>query len=256
MALAGCHCRGLAENNTSEASMNLAILTCSVHPAGNQCERQSILDWITPIDYTSQQYDFINRHQIGTGQWLVSSAEFRAWMTKTNQTLFCPGIPGAGKTFLTSIIVDNLHSRFNGDPDVGLAYLYCSFRRSDDQKAEDLLASLLKQLAQGRRPLPDSVVSHYIHHKREGKRPSFHETSKTLRFVAAMYSQVFIVVDALDECPAYSSSRFISEIFDLQRASTVSIFATSRFIPEIIRRFEHDRIECYKRRSKVKSSTL
>ncbi|KAI0428933.1 ankyrin repeat-containing domain protein [Xylaria sp. FL1042] len=202
-------------------------------------ERQIILDWITPIDYTSQQSDFINRRQVGTGEWLLGSAEFRSWIQDENQTLFCPGIPGAGKTFLTSIIVDNLHSRFNDEPDVGVAYLYCSFRRADDQKAEDLLASLLKQLAQKRSSLPDSVVSLYRHHKKERKSLSFNQISNTLRFVAAMYSQVFIVVDALDECPVYSSSRFLSEIFTLQATCTANIFATSRFIPEIVQKFEH-----------------
>ena len=63
--------------------------------------------------------------------------------------LFCPGIPGAGKTILTSIVVDDLTTRFSNDPSVGIAYVYCNFRRRDEQKAEELFASLLKQLMQG-----------------------------------------------------------------------------------------------------------
>ncbi|KAI0421681.1 ankyrin repeat-containing domain protein [Xylaria grammica] len=201
-------------------------------------EQQAILDWITPIDYSTQQSDFINRRQAGTGNWLLDSAEFRAWAGNANQTLFCPGIPGAGKTILTSIVVDSLQARFDSDPDVGVAYLYCSFRRADDQKAGDLLAGLLKQLAQQRCLLPDSVTSLY-NHKKKRQRPSHSEISSTLRLVAAMYSQVFIVVDALDECPAYNSSRFMSEVFNLQETCKVNIFATSRFIPEIVQRFKH-----------------
>ncbi|KAI1735944.1 hypothetical protein F4680DRAFT_276207 [Xylaria scruposa] len=202
-------------------------------------EQQVILDWITPIDYSAQQSDFINKRQAGTGSWFLDSAEFQAWTKNDNQTLFCPGIPGAGKTILTSIVVDDLHARFDDDPDISVAYLYCNFRRADDQKAEDLLASLLKQLAQKQYPLPDSVISLYSRHRKKRKRPTFNEILSTLRCVADMYSQIFIIIDAIDECPAYSSTRFLSEIFVLQATCRANIFATSRYIPEITERFKH-----------------
>ncbi|RYO82031.1 hypothetical protein DL762_006805 [Monosporascus cannonballus] len=62
-----------------------------------------------------------------------------------------------------SIVVDELMARFGNDKDTGIAYIYCSFRRQDKQKAEDLFASLLKQLAQGRSSPPDSLKS--LHNK-------------------------------------------------------------------------------------------
>ncbi|KAJ9145265.1 hypothetical protein NKR19_g6088 [Coniochaeta hoffmannii] len=64
-------------------------------------ERQDILDWLRPVDYTSQQNDFITRRQQGTGQWLLCSPEFQEWKSIQGQTLFCPGIPGdGGKTII------------------------------------------------------------------------------------------------------------------------------------------------------------
>ena len=135
----------------------------------NRQEDLEILDWLTPIDYTNQQCDLINRRQRGTGQWLLDSPEFKTWMDTKKQTLFCPGIPGAGKTILTSIVVDDLCNRFQ-DGSVGIAYIYCNFRRQE--KADDLLASLLKQLAQGRPSIPESFKSLYGKHndKHENKR--------------------------------------------------------------------------------------
>ena len=162
------------------------------------------------------------------------------WLKTEKQTLFCPGIPGAGKTILTSIVVDDLDTRFSGDPQIGIAYIYCNFRRKDEQKAEDLLASLLKQLAQGQSPLPDSVKTLYDCHKDKRTRPSFDEFSRALQLVVAKYSRVFIVVDGLDECQISDGcrSRFLSEIFNLQAKWRVNFFATSRFIPEIQKMFE------------------
>jgi hypothetical protein len=37
---------------------------------------------------------------------------------------------------------------------IGIAYIYCNFRRQDEQKIDDLLASLLKQLAESQPSLP------------------------------------------------------------------------------------------------------
>lgn len=203
-------------------------------------EDLEILNWLAPMDYASQQSDYLKRRQPGTGQWLLDSADFQDWLKSDGQTLFCPGIPGAGKTILTAIAVNELTTRFQADPGVGIACVCCSFRQQDEQKAVDLLASLLKQLCQGRSSLPDKVRALHDQHKAQRTRPSFEGVSRTLRAVAALYSRVFVVVDALDECQVSEGCRapFLTEIFDLQSQSRVSMFATSRFIPDITERFK------------------
>jgi hypothetical protein len=110
--------------------------------------------------------------------------------------LFCPGIPGAGKTIVASIVIKYLFDKFQhrdirGDGDIqdrsiqnndriGIAYLYCNFHRQKEQKAEELLASLLKQLAQGHPAILPTVKDLYDRHKIKQTRPSFEEISKVL----------------------------------------------------------------------------
>jgi len=206
-------------------------------------EREAILNWLTPIDHAPQQKDFINRRQAGTGQWLLDSPEFQAWVETSEQTLFCPGIPGGGKTILTSIVVEELTTCFRKDENVGVAYFYYNFRQQDKQRAEDVLASLLKQLTQGPQSLPDSVKSLYGKHNHNRTRPSVEEISRTLQSVATLYSRVFIIIDALDECQVSDGCRstFLSEIFNLQAKHRTNLFATSRFIPEITKQFDRCR---------------
>ncbi|PMD63451.1 uncharacterized protein K444DRAFT_556103, partial [Hyaloscypha bicolor E] len=201
-----------------------------------QQEDQIILNWLTPVDFVSQQNDFIARRQERTGTWLLDSTEYQSWRQAKKQTLFCPGIPGAGKTIITSIVVEELTTRFRNDNSVGIAYIYCNFRRQDEQKINDLLASLLKQLAEGQPCLPVTVKELYDRHKKNRTRPSLDEILKTLNSVITTYSRVYIVVDALDECQCWST--FLSDIFSLQAKTGVKLFTTSRPIPDIEEMFK------------------
>lgn len=89
---------------------------------------EKILDWLTSINYGQQQSDHFKRLQPGTGEWLIDSKEFKYWLNTANQTLFCPGIPGAGKTALTSMMINHINSKFSSDAKIGIAYIYCSYR--------------------------------------------------------------------------------------------------------------------------------
>jgi Cdc6-like AAA superfamily ATPase len=203
-------------------------------------EQQQILDWLTPIDYGVQQYDIGRRRQAGTGQWLLQSPEYQQWLTKEKEILFCPGIPGAGKTILTSTVVDNLFELYRTDQSVGICYIFFNFHRNSEQKLDDLIASLLKQLGQTRPDLFGSVKLLYDGHKERRTRPSLDELCRALHSVVTGHSRVFVVIDALDECQTFDNcrSRFISELLNLWSRPGVSIFATSRFIPDIMARFE------------------
>jgi hypothetical protein len=203
-------------------------------------DRQVILEWLTPIDYANQQSDFISRRQEGTGQWLLNSDKFRHWVEQSKQTLFCPGIPGAGKTMSAAIVVDKLYTQFHNDSGVGIAYIFCNFRRKYEQKPVDLFTSLLKQLIQGLPSVPQSVQRLYEHYQHKRTRPSFDEMSQTLQSVAPHYSRIFLLVDALDECQVSEGGRqrFLTELLSLQAKTAANLFVTSRYIPEIVKEFE------------------
>lgn len=187
-----------------------------------------ILNWLAATDYGPLQCDLIGRRQAGTGRWLLATNEFNMWLRQSKTTLFCSGIPGAGKTILTSIVVDHLSTKFRSDNSIGIAYIYLNFRQQ--QQPESLLRSILKQLLQKRTPMPESIKNHLKLHGHERTQPSFAEICQTLNSVVALYSRVYIIVDALDE---YDDSdgyckKFVSATLDLQQKTGINLFVTSR----------------------------
>lgn len=153
--------------------------------------------------------------------------------------MFCPGIPGAGKTIITSIIVDDLSTRFQGDDSVGIAYLYSNFRRHHEQTYSDLLASLPKQFVEQLPSIPEYAWNLYARHK-DKRTPPLDEVSQALRSIVTDYSRAFILVDAVDECQVSEGvgTRLLTELFALQAMTGANVLGTSRFIPDVLKHFE------------------
>lgn len=202
-----------------------------------QEEEKQILDWLRPIDYGLLHSDYYKRLQPGTGEWLLERKEFQDWITGSNKTLFCHGIPGAGKTILASLVISHLSTRFRGNPDIGISYVYLSHNRQKDQDFQKLLASILKQLARGRYHLPESTKQLYNEHSKKRTQASFEEIITDLTCVITSYSKVFIILDALDESQFFDINLFLSKLFELQKEHQINILATSRPIPEVMDQF-------------------
>ncbi|EHK16458.1 uncharacterized protein TRIVIDRAFT_227323 [Trichoderma virens Gv29-8] len=198
-------------------------------------EQETILNWLSPVNYTPLQMDYIRKRQPGTGNWFLESAEYQAWLKTDKQTLFCPGIPGAGKTIITAIVIDDLHKGFQNNLSVGITYLYCDFRRRHEQTIEDLLLNLVKQFARQHTFVPIEIQQLYEKCKKENRQPSFDEISQLLHSVSKLYSKAIIVIGALDECQSdLCRTRLLTEVFKLQDKTSANVFLTARLIPGIL----------------------
>lgn len=111
---------------------------------------------------------------------------------------------------------------------------------SPNQTTGNFLGSLLQQLAMQSVTLSDDVKSCHKHHARYGTRPSINETARLLRSQVEKFDKVFIVVDALDECPELEQTRktFLAEIRGL--LPKVRLLVTSRNMPSIENMFRND----------------
>ncbi|KAG4290164.1 hypothetical protein FPRO06_02050 [Fusarium proliferatum] len=198
-------------------------------------QRLKILDWITTMSFTSDLEDHLERLQPGTGQWLLESEQFKAWVGGEYQTLYCPGIPGAGKTILTSFVIDHLQTHYQSEGS-RVIYVFCNFSRRDEHTPKNLLATLLRQV-QGEARINSQVTHLYETRDLAASSLSRETIVEALESSISSYSRVFVVVDAIDELDTSRGYRdsFLTSLGNISARLTgkFSLFITSRLIPDI-----------------------
>ena len=121
-----------------------------------------------------------------------------------------------------------------------VAYFYFDFRDANKQSLHDMVPSLLTQLSDGSDPRCDILSRLYLGHGRGKKQPSDIVLVQCLKQMLTLSDQrpVYLIVDALDECPdscGIPSPReqvlqLVKELVEL-RLQNLHICVTSR--PEV-----------------------
>ncbi|KAI5839953.1 hypothetical protein DFP73DRAFT_500816, partial [Morchella snyderi] len=198
-------------------------------------KRKEVLDWLYPGDPDAKHTDISNRRQEGTGEWLLSSPEMQSWImgSHPSKLLWGYGIPGAGKTFISSGVIEHLKGRADAS-DCGVAYVYFDYKEGDNQAPILVLASLVKQLGYQIPHLPQKISTLYEELEHKGKRPSLEDLIITLLSIFASFKRVFIIFDALDECNQKGQRDKLLPLFHRLGEGGANLFITSRYYPQDI----------------------
>ncbi|KAJ6485270.1 ankyrin repeat-containing domain protein [Mycena vulgaris] len=207
----------------------LNIGTATVHVQGgaeiNIRDRDIIINWLSPINFFLRQADISQVRAKGTGEWLLNHPLFMQWESGSERTLWCHGIPGAGKTVLASMVVDHLSAAFRNNKDIGVACIYLNHKEADQQPPPKLLAGVWRQLVLNR-DIGFIAESLYKQHREKGTVPSLEEVANVLSSSLKEFSQVFIIVDAMDEYPEFQREILLQQLAVM--GSNVNLMITSR----------------------------
>ena len=227
----------LLQDSVAEVHTGIDDLKLYQEKRDEDLETTKILAWLSPLNFWITQQDIFSRRHEGTGTWLLGDDIFKSWLHGTKRILWCPGIPGAGKTVLASIIISYLEQTVMQD-DVGIAYIYFNYKEQG-QTPINLISSLLRQLIQQGGKIPGDIIDLYRFHVDKGTRPSLAEYSKLLQLKIKALSKAYIVVDALDESDeGQTRAEFLAE---LQRLlPDIRLLVTSRHSVSIENAFEND----------------
>ncbi|KAJ7884781.1 Pfs, NACHT and ankyrin domain protein [Mycena olivaceomarginata] len=190
-------------------------------------EAPKILAWVSPVDVSTKQYDVFRTLQPGTGEWLLESDTFQTWVAGISQALWLPGVPGAGKTVLASLIIEHLCSIQRSKPrgTIGVAWIYFHHKEESTQTPDDIHLSVARQLAKSSTELYTRLRSAYK--EDPSARPLAHLLVSDARILMGRFEKVFIVIDALDECAEKYRARILQIMAGLQ-LSRANILITSR----------------------------
>jgi len=117
-----------------------------------------------------------------------------------------------------------------------LAVFYCDFREDQKKELRGLLSSLLVQLCHQSDSYSDVVSKLYLEHSNGSRQPSNNALVKCLQEILKLPEQapVYLVIDAVDECPFTSSVssrdkvlKLVEELVDSQ-VPNFRICVTSR----------------------------
>lgn len=98
-----------------------------------------------------------------------------------------------------------------------------------------MVASLLRQVASQKSVLSIPLVELYTKLREQNRKPQIQDLELTLLHVCQDFDQVFILIDALDECDeAMRQKHFLPFLATLQRTSKIRLFVTSRPYPKDI----------------------
>lgn len=220
--------------NTALVQANLAIsehiLTNShaVKRMLDDKETMELLNWLSPLNHAAQQEEHCRVRCDGTGKWFLDSEAFQAWNNGKFPILWCPGIPGSGKTITASLAYSHLR-RIYCPSDVAVLGVYCDFKSSQAgaQTAEKLIGSLLKQVIQLSAEVPESLKEMHDRHKSMGTCPRLNDYAKELDSRLATFKRAFLVIDALDELESVDDRATFMRVIRAF-SMNVSIMVTAR----------------------------
>ncbi|TRX91334.1 hypothetical protein FHL15_007756 [Xylaria flabelliformis] len=198
-------------------------------------DRLRILNAISKIPYNTHHKEERNGRVEGSGEWFLKKPEFKEWRRSSSPSvLWLHGIPGSGKTKLTSLVIDELLGHEH------VAYFYCTRNPAEAERAQcdKILRSLVRQLASvgPRQPMLGPVAKCYRDAMEGGAgEPEdlalmTDESVKVLLKLFDKYPAVALVLDALDEVNQESRQELLDALSNLIQESTtlVRIFISSR----------------------------
>ena len=188
--------------------------------------REKVLSSLSTLNFRRRHHDILRQHQPGTGQWFLDMPDFRSWLEDTQPScLWCTGLPGSGKTVITSMAINYIADLAEGQS-VGMAYIYCQYKDAENETTLNMVSALTQQLTQQVSILPLEVNDFYNNRMMSEKPPTVKDYVDLLLQLSDHFAQVYIFVDALDECSEDTREELLSVLERLQ--SFARLFLTSR----------------------------
>ncbi|KAF2196060.1 purine and uridine phosphorylase, partial [Delitschia confertaspora ATCC 74209] len=208
----------------------LSSVKTDVHNMRHQQRQDRIDSWLSPPDPLTNYNKALQQREENTGVWLLQQTAFENWKTQQNSFLWLRGIPGCGKTILTSTVIEDCEKNNLVET---LLYFYFDFNDTSKQTLENMLRSLISQLYQKKEDNQKYLDILFSTHGDGHHQPSCKSLCEVFYQMIESIKEVWIVLDALDECRTRAGSltegllKWAKELLNSEQRN-VHLLVTSR----------------------------
>ena len=240
--------KGVASMHALLTSLNEPIkriadhtnITAQVLPGS---QRLQLLQWLSPVPFSSHHKQHSESTIPGSGQWLLHHDLYLHWRETSSSSIFLlHGILGSGKTSLASAVVNSfLRERSAHASSAPLAYFYCTRSSAEPERSspDEIMRSILRQLtvSQGSSStIHQQVLQEFERRQAMAKADGFEikrlQAAECMRLIldTTAVNPATIVIDAVDEIESSSRHVLLSALTQIveDSFSVVKVFVTSR----------------------------
>lgn len=184
--------------------------------------------WLSPPDPSINYQKALRVRQSDTGLWFLESEVYSKWKRNASSFIWLYGIPGCGKTILSSTVTQDILHYCANDPGTVVAYFYFDFTDVDKQNPKLMVQSLISQLSEQCIKMPLALEALYSSLYKGNRQPSLDALMNVLQQMLQEFPQSYLILDALDECADRSELMGILKQMAGWQLEKMRVLVTSR----------------------------
>jgi len=132
----------------------------------------------------------------------------------------------------SSTVIDYIQKQNDKEPSTVVVYWYFTFTDTEKQDVSNAVCSIIADICSNRRDTPEELQNEFRRNNFGQQKPPLRDLIAMLRTVMDRFQHVYLIIDALDECPKADNQR--ETLLDLLRETHswqlkyLHILATSR----------------------------
>ncbi|KAF2200065.1 hypothetical protein GQ43DRAFT_90178 [Delitschia confertaspora ATCC 74209] len=205
--------------------------------------RASIVTWLAPPSFKDNFETAQDSREEGTAEWLFDEPKFKAWVSSTaesisSRVLWIRGNPGWGKTVVAASTIEELESNRSESGQEPIVCYYFFNRQDSLKDSSTPLAAyraIALQIFQKCHTIEEIHSIYGLANDGSKSSASEHELRDLLGMVIPLLSDLYLVLDGLDECAGVA--KLINDIRDFCSLSPSKAILFSRPHVAPLRRF-------------------
>ena len=192
----------------------------------------NVFKWLSAAE--DQQEECLHRisdsRQPETCNWVLQDPQMQSWIgdASSDAVLWMTGIPGAGKSYLCSLLVEHLRTQHH----FSTLYYFCDHQSSNGDTCAMVLRTIAIQLLQQNHDMVSLVYQAYL---LKGSNRSGPAMKNMLAQILPTSKVVRIVIDGIDEASHETQQEVLKSLIEVQKSTGhhCKILVCSRDEPQI-----------------------